>query len=235
MLPEIGVEGQVKLKNSSVLVVGAGGLGSPVLLYLAAAGVGKIGIVDGDTVSLTNLQRQVIHSNSTCGELKVVSARGRLRELNPEIMVVPFPEYLSNENADRIIRNFNVVVDCTDNLETRFLANEMCVRNSIPLVYGAVFRYEGQVSVFHASMGPCFRCMYPIMPDHRSIPDPADNGLLGTIPGVIGLIQANEVIKLLLGIGESLIGSLVLFDGYSTTFKTIHIKKLLNCPVCGTE
>jgi adenylyltransferase/sulfurtransferase len=233
-LDAIGEEGQKKLKRASVLVVGAGGLGSPVLMYLAAAGIGKITIVDGDRVSLSNLQRQVIHTTPMIDALKVKSARERLRLMNPDVNITDFPERLDTANVARMVSAHQVVVDCTDNIETRLLLNETCARMGLPFVFGAVFEFEGQVSVFDASRGPCLRCMLPEKLDPGTIPNPELHGLLGTVPGVIGILQATEVIKLVLGLGDSLIGILLLFDALSASFSKINLKKRHDCPVCGT-
>ncbi len=233
-LDAIGEEGQKKLKRASVLVVGAGGLGSPVLMYLAAAGIGKITIMDGDRVSLSNLQRQVIHTTPMIDLLKVESARDRLNLMNPEANITAIPARLETATAAQIVAAHQVAVDCTDNLETRLLLNETCARMGIPFVFGAVFEYEGQVSVFDASRGPCLRCMLPEKLDPATIPNPESHGLLGTVPGVIGLLQATEVIKLVLGMGDCLIGKLLLFDALSASFSKINLKKRHDCPVCGT-
>ena len=232
-LLQVGSEGQERLKAASVLVVGAGGLGSPVLLYLAGAGVGNIRIIDDDRVSLSDLSRQIIHTTTCLDSLKVESARKRLLELNPDIEVEVFPIRLTPENSDEVISGNWLVIDCTDNIETRFLLNESCAKMSIPLVYGAVFEFEGQVSVFDASRGPCLRCMIPEMPPDGALADPELHGLLNTVPGVIGLLQATEVLKLILGIGEPLIGKLLLFDSLSATLQTIRLNKRPDCPVCG--
>jgi len=232
-LLQVGTEGQEKLKAASILVVGAGGLGSPVLLYLAGAGVGKIRIIDDDRVSLSNLSRQVIHTTTCLDALKVDSARKRLLELNPDIQVEVFPFRLTTENAEEIISGNWPVIDCTDNIETRFLLNDICAKLSIPLVYGAVFEFEGQVSVFDAARGPCLRCMIPEMPPDGALADPELHGLLNTVPGVIGMLQATEVLKLILGIGEPLIGKLLLFDSLSATLQTIRLNKRPDCPVCS--
>lgn len=233
LLPEIGEEGQVCLKKSSVLVVGAGGLGSPVLLYLAAAGVGQLGIVDGDQIELSNLQRQVIHDSTGIGTSKVQSALKRLRDLNPDIEVDIHNERLTQSNAEQLVQGRGVIVDCTDNMATRFMINSACVKSGIPFVYGAVFRYEGQVGVFDASCGPCFQCMYPVMPSGSAVPDPAVHGLLGTVPGVIGMLQATEVLKILLGIGKPLVGKLMLYDALEASFSMVNIAKNPQCVVCG--
>jgi len=233
-LEAIGEVGQLKLKLASVLVVGAGGLGSPVLMYLAAAGIGNITIVDGDRVALSNLQRQVIHTTPMIDTLKVESARERMRLMNPEVNIKSITTRLDTANAEQIIAGHHVVVDCTDNLEARLLINETCTRLGIPFVYGAVFEYEGQLSVFDASRGPCLRCMLPEKLVPEMIPDPEKHGLLGTVPGVIGMLQATEVIKLVLGLGGCLVGRLLLFDALSTSFTSINLKKRQDCPVCGT-
>lgn len=232
-LPQVGREGQEKLKGASVLVVGAGGLGSPVLMYLAAAGIGHINIIDNDRVSLSNLSRQVIHTTTSLDIFKVDSARMRLMELNPEIRVEVIQAKLTGQNAEEIIAGKWPVVDCTDNLETRFLLNETCASLKIPLVFGAVFEFEGQVSVFDASRGPCLRCMIPEMPQNGAIANPELHGLLNTVPGVIGMLQATEVLKLILGIGEPLIGKLLLYDSLSATQQIIRLSKRPDCPVCA--
>lgn len=232
-LIEVGVTGQLRLKAGSVLVIGTGGLGSPVALYLAAAGIGRIGLLDGDRVELSNLQRQVLHSDQTIGELKVKSASGILKDLNPEILIEEHPVRFSEENAAELIAGYDVVVDCTDNLKTRLLMNRVCVRQHKPMVHGAVFRFEGQVSVFHAPAGPCYQCLYPILPDEEYIPDPAKNGLLSTTPGVIGTIMANEVLKLILGIGKPLIGRLLVINLLGMHLQELHIRKNGQCPVCS--
>lgn len=232
-LPQLGRQGQVKLKEARVTVVGAGGLGSPVLLYLAGAGIGHIRIIDADRVALSDLSRQVLHTTPLLDTLKVESARRRLLELNPAIEVEIVPERLEGGNAPGLISGSWPVVDCTDNLETRFLLNEICAGFSIPLVYGAVFEFEGQVSVFDASRGPCLRCMIPEMPPGGSVADPSLHGLLNVVPGVIGLLQATEVLKLLLGVGDPLIGRLILFDALSVNFQVIRLMKRPDCPVCS--
>lgn len=233
LLPEIGKDGQSRLKKASVLVVGAGGLGSPVLLYLAAAGIGHIGIVDGDQIELSNLQRQVIHDTAGLGKKKVESALVKLKHLNPEIEIDIHEERFTGTNAGQLAAGRNGIVDCTDNMETRFLINSTCFHLGIPFVFGAVFRYEGEIAVFDARFGPCFRCMYPVIPDKKAVPDPATNGLLGTVPGLIGMLQATEMLKLILGIGEPLYGRLLLYDALSVSFRSVKIAKNPNCPVCG--
>lgn len=234
LLPEIGKEGQLRLKKASVLVVGAGGLGSPVLLYLAAAGIGHIGIVDSDRLELSNLQRQVIHDTPGLGIEKAESALDRLRKLNPEIEIDIHNDRFVETNAGLLAAGRDGIVDCTDNMETRFLINSTCFHLGIPFVFGAVFRYEGQVAVFDSRHGPCFRCMYPVVPDKNAVPDPATNGLLGTVPGLIGMLQATEMIKLILNIGEPLYGKLMLYDALSVSFRTVRIAKNPKCPVCGS-
>jgi len=232
-LQQVGRQGQQKLKEASILVVGAGGLGSPVLMYLAGAGVGHITIIDDDRVSLSNLSRQIIHTTNNLEVLPVESARMRLQELNPEIQVDVQSVKLDSQNAEKFISGNWPVVDCTDNIDTRFLLNETCARLSIPLVYGAVFEFEGQISVFDARRGPCLRCMIPEMPPDGALADPQLHGLLNTVPGVIGLLQATEVLKLILGIGQPLIGKLLLFDSLTATLQTIRLNKRPDCLVCG--
>jgi sulfur-carrier protein adenylyltransferase/sulfurtransferase len=232
-LPEVGEAGQLRLKAGSALVLGTGGLGSPVALYLAAAGVGRIGLLDSDKIELSNLQRQVLHSVNTIGELKVKSASGFLKNLNPEILIEEHADRFPNKNADVLIAGYDVVVDCTDNLQTRLLMNRVCVQQHKPMVHGAVYRFEGQVSVFQTPAGPCYQCLYPRLPDEKYIPDPAKNGLLSTTPGVIGTMMANEVLKLLLGIGKPLIGRLLVIDLLSMRFQELHLKKNAQCPVCS--
>lgn len=234
-LLQVGRQGQEKLKAAKVLVVGAGGLGSPVLLYLAGAGIGHIRIIDPDRVTLSNLSRQILHTTPSINNLKVDSARLRLLELNPEIDVEVYPARLTSENVTAIMEDCWPVVDCTDNLEARFLLNETCAALSIPLVYGAVFEFEGQVSVFDAKSGPCLRCMIPELPPDGVLADPETHGLLNTVPGMIGLLQATEVLKLILGIGEPLIGKLLLLDVLSATQQVIQLLKRADCPVCGPK
>ena len=234
-LSQIGEAGQLMLKKASVLVIGAGGLGSPVLAYLAAAGVGRLTIVDPDRVSLSNLQRQVVHDTPSLGRLKVDSAAERIQQVNPEIQIDKIPLAFDAANASQLVYGKSVVVDCTDNLETRLLINESCVNQGVPFIYGAVFEFEGQVAVFDAARGPCLRCMMPQVPAPEAIPNPQVHGLLGTVPGLIGVIQATEVIKLLVGIGDPLIGRLLVADLLSSSFIVVKLQKRADCPVCGSQ
>jgi adenylyltransferase/sulfurtransferase len=233
LLPEVGVEGQRKLKAARVLTIGAGGLGSPLSLYLAAAGVGTIGIVDFDVVDLTNLQRQIVHGTSTLGHPKLESARARLTDLNPNVNVVGHEARLTSENALEIIRDYDIVVDGTDNFPTRYLVNDACVLLGKPNVYGSIFRFEGQASVFWAERGPCYRCLYEEPPPPGLVPSCAEGGVLGVLPGIVGTIQAMETIKLLLGEGEPLIGRLLLFDAMRMSFRELKLRKNPDCAVCG--
>ena len=234
-LPEVGVSGQMKLKAASVLVVGVGGLGSPAALYLAAAGVGRIGLVDDDQVALSNLQRQLLHYVQTLGETKSASGAKMLSELNPEIIVNQYTLRLSDDNAAALIKEYAIVLDCTDNYPTRLVINRVCVAQHKAMVHGAVFKFEGQVSVFGSPEGPCYSCLYAQKPAEAVIPDPSKIGLIATAPGVIGVIQANEVIKLLVGIGKPLIGRLLLVDLLEMQFKEIKVNRNSKCPVCGSE
>lgn len=233
LIPEIGLEGQEKLKNSSALVIGTGGLGSPVSMYLAAAGVGHIGIVDFDVVDETNLQRQIVHGQSTIGKLKVDSARARLLDMNPNIEITAFNEPFTSANAMRIAKGYNVIIDCTDNFPTRYLSNDVAIFLGIPNVYGSIFRFDGQLSVFGLKDGPCYRCVFPEPPPPGIVPSCSDGGVLGVLPGIIGSLQANEAIKLLLGIGEPAAGKLLLVDALSFSFDTVNLRKNPNCKVCG--
>jgi adenylyltransferase/sulfurtransferase len=234
ILPEIGQEGQEKLLRAKVLLVGAGGLGSPAALYLAAAGVGTIGIVDSDRVEASNLQRQVLHSTAMLGQPKVQSARLRLTELNPDVRIVTHDTRLTSANALDIIRPWDVVVDGCDNFPTRYLTNDACVLLGKPNVYGALFRFEGQASVFHTSAGgPCYRCLFPEPPPPGAVPSCAEAGVLGVLPGLIGTIQATEAIKLILGIGRPLIGRLLLYNALAMEFREVALKRDRRCPVCG--
>lgn len=232
-LPDVGVEGQLKLKRASVLLVGAGGLGSPAALYLAAAGVGKIGIVEFDTVDATNLQRQILHGTSDVGRAKLESARARLAEVNPNVEVVPHAVRLSAANALEILRPYDVVVDGTDNFATRYLVNDACVLLGKPDVYGSIFRFDGQASVFWAGRGPCYRCLFPEPPPPDSVPNCAEGGVLGVLPGIMGTIQAAEAVKLIVGIGEPLLGRVLLFDALRMKFRELRAARDPNCPVCG--
>jgi molybdopterin/thiamine biosynthesis adenylyltransferase/rhodanese-related sulfurtransferase len=233
LLPEVGIEGQRKLKAASVLIIGAGGLGSPVALYLAAAGVGHIGLVDYDVVDLTNLQRQVIHGTQSMGKLKVESARHRMLELNPGIQVDAFPEPFTSTNALQIASAYEVIIDGSDNFPTRYLTNDLCVLSGKPNIYAAIYRFDGQVSVFDARRGPCYRCLFPEPPPPGSVPTCAEGGVLGVLPGTIGTLQATEALKLLLGIGQPLIGKLLLFNALDLSFEYIRLRKNPGCNVCG--
>jgi sulfur-carrier protein adenylyltransferase/sulfurtransferase len=233
LLPEVGLEGQRKLKAARVLTIGAGGLGSPLTLYLAAAGVGTIGIVDFDAVDLTNLQRQVVHGTSSLGRPKLDSARERLLDLNPNVNVIGHDTRLTSENALEILRDYDIVVDGTDNFPTRYLVNDACVLLGKPNVYGSIFRFEGQASVFYAKEGPCYRCLYSEPPPPGLVPSCAEGGVLGVLPGIIGCLQAMETIKWILGAGDSLVGRLVLFDALKLRFRELKLRKDPNCPICG--
>jgi len=233
LLPEVGVEGQRKLKAARVLTIGAGGLGSPLSLYLAAAGVGTIGIVDFDVVDLTNLQRQIVHGTGTLGTPKLESAKTRLSDLNPNVKVETHEARLTSENALDIIREYDIVVDGTDNFPTRYLVNDACVLLGKPNVYGSIFRFEGQASLFYAKEGPCYRCLYSEPPPPGLVPSCAEGGVLGVLPGIIGSIQALETIKWIIGAGDLLIGRLVLFDALKLRFRELKLRKDPDCPICG--
>ncbi len=233
LLPEFGVEGQSRLRAGKVLIVGVGGLGSPASLYLAAAGVGTIGLVDFDAVDVTNLQRQVLYGTSDIGRPKLEVAASRLRDINPFVTIEIHAEALSVTNARQIIRDYDVVLDGTDNFATRYLVNDACVMERRPNVYGSVFRFEGQAAVFSAPGGPCYRCLHPEPPPAGLIPNCAEGGVLGVLPGVIGTIQATEAIKLLTGIGEPLVGKLLLYDALRMRFRQITLPRDPECPVCG--
>jgi adenylyltransferase/sulfurtransferase len=235
ILPEVGVVGQQKLKAAKILCIGAGGLGSPVALYLAAAGVGTIGIVDFDVVDFSNLQRQILHGTSDVGRHKLDSARDRLLDINPNINVVTHNTALSSENALEIFAPYDIVVDGTDNFPTRYLVNDACVILGKPNAYGSIFRFEGQASVFATKEGPCYRCLYPEPPPPGLVPSCAEGGVLGVLPGVIGCIQATETIKLILGAGEPLIGRFLIFDALRMKFRELKLRKDPDCPVCGTH
>ncbi|HEY0671291.1 MAG TPA: molybdopterin-synthase adenylyltransferase MoeB [Longimicrobiales bacterium] len=232
-LPEFGPAGQQKLKQGSVLIVGAGGLGSPAALYLAAAGVGRIGLVDFDNIDVTNLQRQIMYTTDDVGAPKLDVAAARLRSLNPEIDIETHALRLHRENALEIIAGYDVVIDGTDNFPTRYLVNDACVLLEKPYVYGSILRFDGQVSVFDALTGPCYRCLFREPPPPGLVPNCAEGGVLGVLPGIIGSLQALEAVKLLAGVGQPLIGRLVLFDGLSMRFRELKLKKNADCPLCG--
>jgi adenylyltransferase/sulfurtransferase len=235
LLPEVGVSGQRKLKAARVLTVGAGGLGSPLSLYLAAAGVGTIGIVDFDLVDLTNLQRQIVHGTSTLGRPKLDSAEERLTDLNPNVKIERHETRLTSQNALEILREYDVVVDGTDNFPTRYLVNDACVLLGKPNVYGSIFRFEGQASLFYAEQGPCYRCLYSEPPPPGLVPSCAEGGVLGVLPGIIGSIQALETIKWIIGAGNSLVGRLLLFDALKLRFRELELRKDPACPLCGSN
>ncbi|HEV2222007.1 MAG TPA: molybdopterin-synthase adenylyltransferase MoeB [Candidatus Acidoferrales bacterium] len=233
IMPEVGMDGQLKLKKAKVLMVGSGGLGAPLGLYLAAAGVGHLGIVDFDTVDFTNLQRQVTFGTSDVGRKKLEAARERLSNLNPEIQIDTFETRLTSDNALDILRDYDIVVDGTDNFPTRYLVNDACVLLGKPNVYGSIFRFEGQASIFGYPGGPCYRCLYPEPPPPGLVPSCAEGGVLGVLPGIIGCIQAMETIKLIIGKGEPLVGRLLLFDALGMRFRELKLRKNPECPVCG--
>jgi len=235
ILPDVGEEGQLKLKRGSVLVIGAGGLGSPVSMYLAAAGVGRIGLADFDKVDITNLHRQILYGTSQVGQPKLSAAVERLHDINPEISIETHETAINSENALGLFREYDVIVDGTDNFPTRYLVNDACVLTGKPNVYGSIFRFDGQASVFYAREGPCYRCLYPEPPPPNLVPSCAEGGVLGVLPGVIGTIQATEAIKLLTGIGEPLIGRLLLFDALRMEFRRLKLKKDPKCAVCGED
>src|SRR4051794_590955 len=235
IMPEVGMEGQQKIKAARVLCIGAGGLGSPLALYLAAAGVGTLGLVDFDVVDYTNLQRQIIHSTADVGRKKLDSAADKLKGINPFLNLRTFDTRLSSANALELFREFDIVADGTDNFPTRYLVNDACVLTGKPNVYGSIFRFEGQASVFATEEGPCYRCLYPEPPPPGLVPSCAEGGVLGILPGLVGIIQATEVIKLILGIGEPLVGRLLLVDALGMNFRTLKLRKNPDCPVCGTH
>jgi len=235
IMPEVGMEGQLKLKAAKVLCIGAGGLGSPLALYLAAAGVGTLGIVDFDVVDFTNLQRQIIHSTEDVGRKKLESAEESIRGINPFVQVRKFETRLTSDNALSIFRDFDVVVDGTDNFPTRYLVNDACVLAGKPNVYGSIFRFEGQASVLATKEGPCYRCWYPEPPPPGLVPSCAEGGVLGILPGLVGVIQATETVKLILGKGEPLIGRVLLVDALGMKFRELKLRKNPGCPVCGTH
>ncbi|MGZ4401563.1 MAG: molybdopterin-synthase adenylyltransferase MoeB [Gaiellaceae bacterium] len=234
LIPEVGEEGQLKLLDSKVLLIGAGGLGSPASLYLAAAGVGRIGIVDADVVDESNLQRQIVHSTDSLGEPKVESAKRTIEALNPDVEVVAYKERLTSENIERILADgWDVIVDGADNFPTRYLVNDASIWHKIPVVHGSIYRFEGQVTVFKPHEGPCYRCLFPTPPPPELAPSCAEGGVLGVLPGVIGSLQASEALKLALGIGEPLVGRLLLFDALAATFDEVKLRRDPDCPVCG--
>lgn len=235
LIPEVGLEGQRKLKTAAVLVIGTGGLGSPVALYLAAAGVGRIGLVDYDVVDASNLQRQVIHGTSGLNTLKVESARNRMLDLNPAIQVDVYNEPFTSANAMQIAQDYDLLIDGTDNFPTRYLTNDVCVLLGKPNVYGSIFRFDGQVSVFDASRGPCYRCLFPEPPPPGLVPSCAEGGVLGVLPGTIGTLQATEALKLILGIGDPLIGRLMLYNALDMSFDFVKLRKNPKCKICGPE
>ena len=234
LIPEVGEEGQLKLLDSRILLIGAGGLGSPASLYLAAAGVGRLGIVDDDVVDASNLQRQIAHSTERLGESKADSAKRTIEALNPDVDVVTYKERITSENIDRILADgWDVIVDGADNFATRYLLNDASVWHDIPLVHGSIYRFEGQVTVFKPRVGPCYRCLFPEPPPPELAPSCAEGGVLGVLPGIVGSLQTNEALKLALGIGEPLIGRLLLFDALATDFSEVRIERRSDCPVCG--
>jgi len=235
IMPEVGVDGQRRLKGGSVLCIGAGGLGSPAAMYLAAAGVGRIGIVDFDVVDFSNLQRQIIHGTPDVGRSKLASAKDRLTAINPHIQVDTYETALSSENALELFEPYDVILDGTDNFPTRYLTNDACVLLGKPNAYGSIFRFEGQASVFSTKGGPCYRCLYPEPPPPGLVPSCAEGGVLGVLPGVIGVIQATEAIKLITGIGEPLIGRFLIYDALRMKFRELKLRKDADCPVCGTH
>jgi adenylyltransferase/sulfurtransferase len=233
IMPEVGMEGQLKLKAAKVLCIGAGGLGSPLALYLGAAGVGTLGVVDFDVVDFTNLQRQIIHTTADVGRKKLDSAADKVKAINPNIEIRSFDTHLNSSNALELFRQFDIVVDGTDNFPTRYLVNDACVLTGKPNVYGSIFRFEGQVSIFGTKEGPCYRCLYPEPPPPGLVPSCAEGGVLGILPGLVGIMQATEAIKLILGAGDPLIGRLVLVDALAMRFRELKLKKNPDCPACG--
>jgi molybdopterin/thiamine biosynthesis adenylyltransferase/rhodanese-related sulfurtransferase len=234
LIPEVGEAGQAKLLQSRALLIGAGGLGSPAALYLAAAGVGTLGIVDADVVDESNLQRQIVHSTGTLGTPKVESARATIEALNPDVKVIPYQERLTSENVDRILADgWDVIVDGADNFPTRYLVNDASIWHDVPVVHGSIYRFEGQVTTFVPHVGPCYRCLFPQPPPPELAPSCAEGGVLGVLPGIVGSLQANEALKLLLGAGEPLIGRLLLFDALPAEFNEVRLKRDPTCPVCG--
>ena len=235
IMPEVGLSGQEKLKAARVLCIGAGGLGSPLALYLAAAGVGTLGLVDFDVVDYTNLQRQILHTTRDVNRPKITSAQEKIKAINPFVKLRPFPTKLTSANALQIFREFDVIADGTDNFATRYLVNDACVLTGKPNVYASIFRFEGQASVFGAKDGPCYRCLYAAPPPPGLVPSCAEGGVLGVLPGLLGVLQATEVVKLILGIGEPLVGRLLIVDGLGMRFRELRLRKNPDCPVCGAN
>ncbi len=235
IMPEVGMDGQLKLKQAKVLCIGTGGLGAPLGLYLAAAGVGRIGLVDFDVVDSTNLQRQVLFGTSDVGRPKITAAADRLRNLNPDIQIDTFEMHLSSDNALDIMKDYDIIVDGTDNFPTRYLVNDACVMLGKPNVYGSIFRFEGQITIFGYPDGPCYRCLYPEPPPPGLVPSCAEGGVLGVLPGIVGTIQAAETLKLIIGKGDPLVGRLLLFDALAMKFRELKLRKNPDCPVCGTH
>lgn len=233
LLPEVGGKGQKKLLGAKVLLIGAGGLGSPVALYLAAAGVGTLGIMDADTVDLSNLQRQVVHSTADIGRLKVESAKETIRQINPDVHVIPYPEFATVDNIPKILPQYDLVVDGCDNFATRYLMSDAAVIYRKPYVYGSILRFDGQASVFHPPAGPCYRCIFPETPPPGAVPSCQEAGVLGVLPGLLGLIQATEALKLILGVGDPLIGRLLIVDALGMEFMNAKVARDKNCAVCG--
>jgi adenylyltransferase/sulfurtransferase len=233
IMPEVGVEGQKRLKAASILLIGAGGLGSPLGLYLAAAGVGRIGLVDFDVVDFSNLQRQVLHATSDVGRPKLQSARDRLLAINPEVRIDLYETRLSSANAMQVLGSYDIVIDGTDNFPTRYLVNDACVLLGKPNIYGSIFRFDGQASVFYPGKGPCYRCLYPEPPPPGEVPSCAEGGVLGILPGLIGCIQATEAVKLIIGQGSPLVGRLILYDALEMSFREFKVKRNPRCPICG--
>jgi adenylyltransferase/sulfurtransferase len=233
LLPEVGLEGQKKICNASVLCIGAGGLGSPLALYLAAAGIGKLGLIDFDVVERSNLQRQILHGDEWVGKSKIESAKSRIASLNPEVEVVLYDTRLTSDNAMDIFRGYDVIADGTDNFATRYLTNDACVLLGIPNAYGSIFRFEGQASVFDAATGPCYRCLYPSPPPPGEVPSCAEGGVLGVLPGMIGMIQATETLKIILGQGRTLVGRLLIFNALDMQFRELKLRKSPDCPICS--
>jgi len=235
IMADVGPEGQSRLLESSVLVVGVGGLGSPIVQYLAAAGVGRLGLADDDTIELSNLQRQIVHGTDDVGRPKVESAAEAIAELNPDVTVEQYPDAVTAETAPSLVADYDVVVDASDNFPTRYLLNDACVLAGVPLVHGAIYQFEGQATTIQAGGKPCYRCLYPEAPPEGTIPDCAEAGVLGVLPGTVGTIQATEAIKLLLDVGEPLVGRLLVYDAAAMTMETIPIRPNPECPVCGDE